>query len=197
MRVGKILIFVSAGLDSFTASEVMEVVKGLVSSGITIAATIHTPTSRTFQLFDRVLILQRGRIVYFGDNGEAATNYFSSSPYFEVLCPAVLCCSSSKFAVLGCAVLSCPGSVVLTCVVLCCPISGCACIMLCYSTTCHLMVCCLADSMLSCAVLRHVTGTVPACSGPPPALPCHLNIHLMLLYIALAFVHAGETCKGC
>ena len=85
--------FVSAGLDSFTASEVMEVVKGLVSSGITIAATIHTPTSRTFQLFDRVLILQRGRIVYFGDNGEAATNYFSSSPYFEVLCRAVLCCA--------------------------------------------------------------------------------------------------------
>lgn len=77
--------FVSAGLDSFTASEVMEVVKGLVSSGMTIAATIHTPTSRTFQLFDRILILQRGRIVYFGDNGEAASNYFSSSPYFKVV----------------------------------------------------------------------------------------------------------------
>jgi len=72
------------GLDSFTASEVMEVVKGLVSSGITIAATIHSPTPRTFQLFDRVLILQRGRIVFFGDNGESAKQYFAASPHFEV-----------------------------------------------------------------------------------------------------------------
>ena len=72
------------GLDSFTASEVMEVVKSLVTSGITIAATIHSPTPRTFQLFDRVLILQRGRIVFFGDNGESAKQYFAASPYFEV-----------------------------------------------------------------------------------------------------------------
>lgn len=74
----------TSGLDSFTASEVMEVVKGLVTSGITIAATIHSPTPRTFELFDRVLILQRGRIVYFGDNGDSAQQYFTSSPYFQV-----------------------------------------------------------------------------------------------------------------
>ena len=63
----------------------MEVVKGLVSSGITIAATIHSPTPRTFALFDRVLILQRGHIVYFGDNGDAAKQYFAQSPHFQVL----------------------------------------------------------------------------------------------------------------
>lgn len=74
----------TSGLDSFTASEVMEVVKGLVSSGITIAATIHSPTPRTFALFDRVLILQRGHIVYFGDNGDAAKQYFAQSPHFQV-----------------------------------------------------------------------------------------------------------------
>lgn len=77
-------MLLTAGLDSFTASEVMEVVKGLVTSGITIAATIHSPTPRTFELFDRVLILQRGRIVYFGDNGDSAQQYFTSSPYFQV-----------------------------------------------------------------------------------------------------------------
>ena len=64
-------------------------VKDLVSGGITIAATIHSPTSRTFQLFDRVLILQRGHIVYFGDNGEAARDYFTLSPYFKVLVEVV------------------------------------------------------------------------------------------------------------
>ncbi len=78
------IVVSNTGLDSFTASEVMEVVKGLVSSGITIAATIHSPTPRTFQLFDRVLILQRGRIVFFGDNGESAKRYFAASPHFEV-----------------------------------------------------------------------------------------------------------------
>ena len=78
------IVVLHTGLDSFTASEVMEVVKGLVTSGITIAATIHSPTPRTFQLFDRVLILQRGRIVFFGDNGESAKQYFAVSPHFEV-----------------------------------------------------------------------------------------------------------------
>ena len=73
----------------------MEVVKGLVTSGMTIAATIHSPTPRTFDLFDRVLILQRGRIVYFGDNGESARHYFAASPYFEVLTLFLLCkCSA-------------------------------------------------------------------------------------------------------
>lgn len=34
------------------------------------ASSIHAPSPDTFALFDRVLILQRGRAVYFGENGE-------------------------------------------------------------------------------------------------------------------------------
>jgi len=45
-------------------------VKGLASNGITVCATIHSPTPYCFGLFDRVLLLLRGNVVYFGANGE-------------------------------------------------------------------------------------------------------------------------------
>lgn len=47
--------------------QVMQLVKNLTSlEGITICTTIHSPTPRTFQTFDRVLIVQRGEVAYFG-----------------------------------------------------------------------------------------------------------------------------------
>ena len=66
----------TSGLDSFTANEVMTVVKGLVKTGITICATIHSPTPYCFNLFDRLMILLRGKVVYAGENGHAAVEYF-------------------------------------------------------------------------------------------------------------------------
>lgn len=51
-------------------------VRGLVKRGITICATIHCPPPHTFTLFDRALIMQRGRVVYFGLNGQPAIDYF-------------------------------------------------------------------------------------------------------------------------
>eukprot|EP00798_Chlamydomonas_sp_ICE-L_P008104 gene8104-1350_t len=47
----------TSGLDSFTANEVMTVVKQLVQDGTTICATIHSPSQFTFSLFDRLLML--------------------------------------------------------------------------------------------------------------------------------------------
>ncbi len=47
----------------------MTVVKGLVKNGITICATIHSPTPYCFNLFDTLMILLRGHVVYFGENG--------------------------------------------------------------------------------------------------------------------------------
>ena len=49
--------------------QVMTVVKTLVRSGITICATIHSPTPYCFNLFDSLMILLRGNVVYFGQNG--------------------------------------------------------------------------------------------------------------------------------
>jgi ABC-type multidrug transport system ATPase subunit len=47
----------TSGLDSFTANEVMSVVKSLVTRDTTIIATVHSPTAYAFSLFDHVMIL--------------------------------------------------------------------------------------------------------------------------------------------
>ncbi len=65
----------TSGLDSFTANEVMKVVAGLKDDGTTIAATIHSPTAATFALFDRVMMLVRGQLVYFGPQGLPALRF--------------------------------------------------------------------------------------------------------------------------
>ena len=53
----------------------MECVAALTrtSGSITVCATIHSPSPQTFSLFGRVIILLRGRMVYFGDNGGLRT----------------------------------------------------------------------------------------------------------------------------
>ena len=47
-------------------------IKTLAASGISLLSTIHSPPPDTFALFHRCLVLQKGRVVYFGDNGEQA-----------------------------------------------------------------------------------------------------------------------------
>eukprot|EP00775_Hariotina_reticulata_P005937 gene5937-6176_t len=56
----------TSGLDSFTANEVMGVVRGLINDDVTIVATIHSPTAYAFSLFDSLMLLVRGRVVYCG-----------------------------------------------------------------------------------------------------------------------------------
>ncbi|KAL6759459.1 P-loop containing nucleoside triphosphate hydrolase protein [Haematococcus lacustris] len=56
----------TSGLDSYISNEVMTVVKQLVADGTTICATIHSPTSQCFNLFDRLIMLVKGKVVYFG-----------------------------------------------------------------------------------------------------------------------------------
>lgn len=68
----------TSGLDSFTSNEVMTVVKALCSSGITVCATIHSPTPYCFSLFDRLLLLLRGEVAYFGQCGAPALEYFQT-----------------------------------------------------------------------------------------------------------------------
>ena len=61
-------------LIRFTTAQVVEVVKDLARSGITICSTIHSPTPRCFSLFDHVLILLRGHLVYDGTPGTSAAD---------------------------------------------------------------------------------------------------------------------------
>ncbi|GMH35776.1 hypothetical protein BSKO_03644 [Bryopsis sp. KO-2023] len=70
----------TSGLDSYTANEVMTYVKKFTEDGVTICATIHSPSPYAFALFDRVMMLVRGQVVFFGDRARA-------QPYFEALAP--------------------------------------------------------------------------------------------------------------
>lgn len=65
----------TSGLDSYTANEVMTVVKALVNDGTTICATIHSPSAYCFGLFDRVMMMVRGQVVYFGEQGESLLSF--------------------------------------------------------------------------------------------------------------------------
>lgn len=42
---------------------------------MTITATIHSPTAFCFGLFDSLMMLTRGRVVYFGRQGAPAIQY--------------------------------------------------------------------------------------------------------------------------
>jgi ABC-type multidrug transport system ATPase subunit len=54
----------TSGLDSFAAYTVVQILKRLSRSGRTIITTIHQPSSEVFSLFDDVLLLASGRVVY-------------------------------------------------------------------------------------------------------------------------------------
>ncbi|GBF98060.1 hypothetical protein Rsub_10288 [Raphidocelis subcapitata] len=59
----------TSGLDSTASAEVMAAVARLAAGGVTAVATVHSPTARAYELFDRVLMLLGGRVVYFGETG--------------------------------------------------------------------------------------------------------------------------------
>ena len=64
-----LLLLLLLFLAEFLLLQVIAVVKGLTKTGITICATIHNPTPYCFNLFDRLMILLHGRVVYSGENG--------------------------------------------------------------------------------------------------------------------------------
>ena len=57
----------TTGLDSFTATSVMEILRDLALSGRTIVSTIHQPNSDIFEMFDRLMLLAQGKIIYFNE----------------------------------------------------------------------------------------------------------------------------------
>eukprot|EP00189_Rhodosorus_marinus_P012759 CAMPEP_0184738390 /NCGR_PEP_ID=MMETSP0315-20130426/1043_1 /TAXON_ID=101924 /ORGANISM="Rhodosorus marinus, Strain UTEX LB 2760" /LENGTH=689 /DNA_ID=CAMNT_0027206073 /DNA_START=198 /DNA_END=2267 /DNA_ORIENTATION=- len=74
----------TSGLDSFNALNVMHTLRALAHRGRTIVTTIHQPRSNIFTLFDRLLLLSKGRVMYFGPATDAVA-YFSALNY---RCPA-------------------------------------------------------------------------------------------------------------
>lgn len=73
----------TTGMDTFTARKLVELMGKLAKRSRTIIATIHQPNSEIFALFDKLMILALGRIIYFNSAKEAV-------PYFDKMgyvCP--------------------------------------------------------------------------------------------------------------
>lgn len=74
----------TSGLDARSALLVMRGVRTIANSGRTVICTIHQPSVQIFELFDSLLLLQRGgHVAYFGelgDNSEKLLSYFDSIP---------------------------------------------------------------------------------------------------------------------
>ena len=70
----------TTGLDSFTATSVIETLKELAEGGRTIICTIHQPNSDIYDMFDRLMLLAQGKIIYYNE-AKLAVNYFASINY--------------------------------------------------------------------------------------------------------------------
>lgn len=70
------------GLDSATATEVSRVLKTVArGSNASVAAAMYQAGEPIFPQFDRVCLLNAGRVIYFGPGGEQAANYFFEMGY--------------------------------------------------------------------------------------------------------------------
>ncbi|XP_076099071.1 ATP-binding cassette sub-family G member 8-like [Mytilus galloprovincialis] len=70
----------TSGLDAFTAHHLVETLAKMSRNNRTVIMSIHQPRSDIFELFDRVMIMTKGNVVY---NGEAAkmVDYFTNLGY--------------------------------------------------------------------------------------------------------------------
>ncbi|XP_031104131.1 ABC transporter G family member 22-like isoform X1 [Ipomoea triloba] len=67
----------TSGLDSTTALRMVEILQDIAEAGKTVITTIHQPSSRLFHKFDKLILLGKGSLLYFG-KASAALDYFSS-----------------------------------------------------------------------------------------------------------------------
>lgn len=61
------LYLAHSGLDSYQATQVIETLRKLADQGKTIVSVIHQPSQHTFQLFDDLLLVSEGKLMYFGE----------------------------------------------------------------------------------------------------------------------------------
>ncbi|CAH9117565.1 unnamed protein product [Cuscuta europaea] len=67
----------TSGLDSTTALKIVDILHDIAQVGKTVITTIHQPSSRLFLKFDKLILLSKGSLLYFG-KASSAMDYFSS-----------------------------------------------------------------------------------------------------------------------
>lgn len=67
----------TSGLDSFNAKKIVKLLVKLANQGKAVIATIHQPSSDTYALFDKLILLSEGYVIYQG-KAKQAPDYFTS-----------------------------------------------------------------------------------------------------------------------
>jgi ABC-type multidrug transport system ATPase subunit len=57
----------TSGLDSFSAVQLCQVLKKVANAGSSVLFTIHQPASEIFTSFDRLILMNKGRVMYQGN----------------------------------------------------------------------------------------------------------------------------------
>jgi ABC-type multidrug transport system ATPase subunit len=70
----------TSGLDSYQATQIIETLRKLADQGKTIVAVIHQPSQHTFQLFDDLLLISEGKLMYYGERSKVR-DYMSDLGY--------------------------------------------------------------------------------------------------------------------
>ncbi|EJK47315.1 hypothetical protein THAOC_33977 [Thalassiosira oceanica] len=70
----------TSGLDSYQAAQVLGTLRNLADQGKTVIAVIHQPSQHTFQLFDDLLLLSEGKMMYYGEVSNVR-NYMAEIGY--------------------------------------------------------------------------------------------------------------------
>ena len=70
----------TSGLDSFAAQQVVNLLKRLAAQGTTVVTSIHQPRGSIFNLFDDLILVAQGHVVYNGP-ASAAASHFKSLGY--------------------------------------------------------------------------------------------------------------------
>jgi ABC-type multidrug transport system ATPase subunit len=86
----------TSGLDSFSAVQLCQVLKKVANSGASVLFTIHQPSSEIFNSFDRLILLNKGRVMYqgsvfdvpkfFGDRGHPSPPNYNPADWVMVSC---------------------------------------------------------------------------------------------------------------
>jgi len=69
----------TTGLDTLAESVMMRTFREMVNENRTVVATVHQPSAQVFELFDTLLLLSKGQVIYHGPASQAV-NYFMQSP---------------------------------------------------------------------------------------------------------------------
>lgn len=70
----------TSGLDSFSAVQLVSVLKKVANAGASVLFTIHQPSSDLFESFDNFILLKKGRVMYQGP-AKDVPDYFAARGY--------------------------------------------------------------------------------------------------------------------